>query len=342
MSAYSIGIIGTGAIISSHVEALRSVPGYKVIAACDIVRKNAEKVAIEFDGCKVYTDYQQLLQLQPDVVLVALPHNLHCRISCDALRAGCHVVVEKPMATSAAECREMLETANENGRILYVSDSASYGKGQLLTGKKFQEGLLGRYFTGCVIGNRTYDLRNRPAWGLSVKGSGGGMFANVGVHRLAIARACIPGLVPRTVSGWVSRLPQHEIEACTSAIVKYDGGGAMHYENTGYFGAAPFGKTMHFIFEEGIVAWEDRKWMIYNEGTGGLHEETLEPVEPVYVPFYRHFTRILEGDSDYRPKVYEYAVDTALAHAIYASSRAGNEINVLEPPWDLTDLQYLR
>ena len=82
--------------------------------------------------------------------------------------------------------------------------------------------------------------------------------------------------------------------------------------------------------------------MIYNEGTGGLHEESLEPAEPVYVPFYRYFTRILEGDSDYRPKVYEYAVDTARAHAIYASSRAGNEINVLEPPWDLTDLQYLR
>ena len=239
MSTYSIGIIGAGAIISSHVEALHSVPGYNIISACDLDRENAEKVAIQFDGCETHTDYQQVLQRQPDIVVLALPHNLHCRISCEALRAGCHVVVEKPLATSPGECREMLETAKDCGRTLYVSESASFAKGQMLTGEKFKQGLLGRFFTGCVIDNRRYDMQNRPAWGLSVKGSGGGLFANVGVHRLAITRACLPGLVPRTVSGWVSHMPQHEIEACTSGLVKYEGGGAMHYENTGYFGKAP-------------------------------------------------------------------------------------------------------
>ena len=124
---------------------------------------------------------------------------------------------------------------------------------------------MGRFFTGCEIDSRGYTFDTRPAWGMSVKGSGGGLFANVGVHRLAIARSCLPDLVPRTVSGWVSYLPQYEIEACASGLVKYDSGGAMHYENTGYFGPAPFGRTTHFIFEEGIVSWEEGKWMIFNE-----------------------------------------------------------------------------
>ena len=342
MNTRTIGLIGAGAIINSHVEALHIVGDFKVVSVCDVIRERAEDVASEFDGCKVYTDYRRVLETSPDVVLLALPHHLHCPISCEALRAGCHVAVEKPMAIGPGECREMLETAAETGCVLYVAESASYGKGQVLTGEKFRRGLLGRFFTGCVIDNRYYDLVHRPAWGLTIKGSGGGMFANVGVHRLAQTRACLPGLVPRTVSGWVSRFPRHEVEACTSGLVKYSDGGAVHYENTGYFGRAPFGKTIHFVFEEGIVAWDAGKWMIFNEDAGGLREEPLEPEDPTYVPFYRQFARILEGETDYRPKAYEYAVDTALAHAMYASSRAGKEINLLEPPWDLTDLEYLR
>lgn len=341
MSTYTLGIVGAGAIIRRHVEALHEVDGYRVVAVCDTVRNRAEQVAQEFDGAAAHTDIQEVLDARPDIVVLALPHHLHRPVACRALHAGCHVVVEKPMATSPEECRDMLETAHRCGRVLYVSEIASYGRAQVLTGEKYRQGLLGRFFTGCIIDNRVYDMKTRPAWGLSVVGSGGGLFANVGVHRLAIARACLPGLAPRSVSGWVARLPGHEIEACTSGIVKYDGGGVMHYENTGYFGKAPFGKTIHFVFEEGIVAWDEGKWMIYNDRRGGLTEEALEPDEPGYIPFYRRFWEILNGETDYRPRVYEYAVDTAIAHAMYASARATKEINVLEPPWDVTDLQYL-
>lgn len=341
MSVHTIGLIGAGEVIDRHVEALQVVKGLSVVAVCDVQKDRAERIAAQFPDSRAYTEYRDVFDLCPDVVVLCLPHNLHCRIACEGLNAGCNVVVEKPMAVSPAECRRMLETAAALGKLLYVAESSTYSPGPILTGNKYAKGLLGRFFTGCVVDNRSYDLVNRPAWGLSVKGSGGGLFANVGSHRLAIARACLPGLEPRTVSGWISHMPGHEIEACASGIVKYSGGGAMHYENTGYFGKAPFGNTIHFVFETGIVAWDDRKWMIYNEHTGGLHEEELEPDDAPYIGFYRRLCRILEGDNEYRPKAWEYAVDIAIAHALYTSSKAGTAINLFEPPWDLTDLQYL-
>jgi len=266
---------------------------------------------------------------------VLLPHSLHCPVALDALRAGCHVVVEKPMALDVRECREMIGEAARLRRFLVVADSASSTPGALRTGARFRDGALGRFLAGSVINARFYFEDRRPSWFLDPGRSGGGMFANLGVHRLALARACLPGLGPAAVSATVGELSSRPVEACTSALVRYHGGGAMHYEEIGYVPRpAWLAAGTHLVFEKGIVGWDDQSWRV--QSTEGCTEETL-PARPVlYAPLYEQLRSSLRGDG---PPVSAEgnALDVAVAQAAYASAREGREISLDDPQWRVTD-----
>ena len=253
----TVGLIGLGSILPSHLAALKTAPEFAVASVCDAAPERAHRRGDEL-GCRAFTDWRELLQTPPDLAVVALPHWLHCDVCVAALRAGCHVLVEKPMAVSVAECNEMLRAAAECDRRLLVAEGASYDPGAVLTGRRLADGQLGAFFTGACINERFYFREGRPAWFLDPALSGGGMFINVGVHRLALARAALPGLTPVTVSASISHAPERPVEACTSLIVRYAEGGSMLYEEVGYYNRPDWLNVgRHFVFEQGIVAGDE-------------------------------------------------------------------------------------
>ena len=329
----TIGLIGIGDILTNHLEALKANPEFQLVSVC---RRSAEKLREQARdlNCKGFTDYRELLAEHPDVVLVSLPHGLHCAVTIEALHAGCYVLVEKPLAVSADECRRMLETAKACGRHLIVTEGASFCPGAVLTGRKFQAGVLGRFLTGSIINERFYFHDGRPAWFLDPALSGGGMFSNVGLHRLATARACLPGLTPVAVSASVSHVPEYPVEACTSALVRYREGGAMLYEEVGYHPRPQWLNVgTHFVFEAGIVAWDDDAWRMMKRSG----EEVTEPLPPntvPYAPIYANMLRAIRGD-EYAPQAWECAVDAVIVQAAYASSREGREIDLTTPEWSI-------
>lgn len=329
--AVSIGFIGAGDILDTHLDALRANPEFELAAICRRSKDKLEARAAELE-CRGFTDYADLLAEGPDVVLVSLPHGLHCEVTLAALEAGCHVLVEKPMAVSAAECRNMLRAARERDRRLLVTESASFFPGALLTGQKFRDGALGRFFTGSIVNARAYFHAGRPAWFLDPAMSGGGMFSNVGLHRLAVARACLPGLEPVAVSASVSHVPDFEVEACTSAHVRYAGGGAMLYEEVGYYTRPDWLNVgTHFVFEEGFVSWTESEWRLMTR-SGEAITEPLEPPASPYAPIYANMLKAMRGEP-YGPQAWELAVDTAIAQAAYAGAREGREIDLTTPDW---------
>lgn len=322
----TIGLIGIGDILTSHLQALKANPGYEVVSVCRRSEDKLKKTTHEL-GCKGFTDYRKLLEDGPDVVLISLPHGLHCQVTIEAFQTGCHVLVEKPMAVSAEECKRMLEAAKKYKKHLIVTESESFTPGAVKTGEKFKSGQLGRFFTGSIINARFYFHEGRPEWFLDPAMSGGGMFSNVGLHRLAVARACLPDLTPVSVSASVSHIPEYQVEACTSAIVKYKEGGSMLYEEVGYYPKPEWLNVgIHFVFEEGIVMWDEEGWRMITR-KGKEVEESLPARGPHYAPIYANMLRAIRGE-EYAPKAWEYAVDTAIAQAAYTSSREGREIHL--------------
>jgi predicted dehydrogenase len=330
MDQVTVGLIGIGAILDSHLDALKQHPEYRLVSVCRRSESELKRTAEQL-GVKGFTDYRDLLADTPDVVLISLPHGMHCRVTEEALQAGCHVLVEKPMAVSVAECRRMLAAAAQAERQLVVTESATFTPGALRTGEKFVLGSLGRFFTGCVVNCRYYFHDGRPDWFLDPAMSGGGMFSNVGLHRLALTRSCLRGLTPARVTGSVHRQPEWRVEACAAAMVGYRDGGSMLYEEVGYYPKPEWlNAGCHLVFQEGIVSWTDTVWRCMTR-QGRTIEEPLPPGGG-YSGVYGNMLKAIRGEP-YWPHAWEYAVDTAIAQAAYASARDKQEVDLTSPEW---------
>ena len=114
------GIVGAGVIAPTHAKAISGLPDAELVAVADILPQKAEKLAAAY-GCTAYADVQQMLAREKlDVVEICTPSGLHGAHACQAMRAGCHVVVEKPMEITLASMNEMLRVQEETGRKLAV------------------------------------------------------------------------------------------------------------------------------------------------------------------------------------------------------------------------------
>jgi len=109
-----LGFIGTGGIAkNAHMTALKNIEDVEIVAVSDINQETAQSASDMFEGKpKVYTDYKEMLKNEKlDAVDVCTPNLYHKQPSIDALNAGLHVIVEKPIAMSAKEAQAMCQAA---------------------------------------------------------------------------------------------------------------------------------------------------------------------------------------------------------------------------------------
>jgi predicted dehydrogenase len=118
MSGLRIALVGAGHLGRIHARLLASVPGAKLTAVVDPMIRAAEDVAAEH-GARPLTDHRHLPDLA-DAAIVAAPTVLHHAVARELLRAGLHTFIEKPLAATAAEAQELVETAESLGRVLQV------------------------------------------------------------------------------------------------------------------------------------------------------------------------------------------------------------------------------
>src|SRR5438067_13586414 len=115
-----IGIIGAGRISGAHARAIAAVDETRLVAIAEVDAGRRQRAA-EVYNAAVYGDVGAVLE-DPgvDAVVVALPHWLHCDVTAAALAAGKHVLVEKPMAMTLAECDEMIAAGRSAHRVLMI------------------------------------------------------------------------------------------------------------------------------------------------------------------------------------------------------------------------------
>ncbi len=136
----------------------------------------------EEQGFFNYEDYNAILQDPAvDVVLVATPNHLHKDQVIAAMRAGKHVLCEKPVTPTSAELEEILAVAKETGKIFYPRQNRRWDMDFLIIKKIYDEGLLGNTFN---IESRVLGSRGIPGDWRGIKEYGGGMMLDWGVHLL--------------------------------------------------------------------------------------------------------------------------------------------------------------
>lgn len=122
-----LGVIGAGEFAAFHLNGICHAENAEAIAICDVDIEKAQEKAAQFHVERVYQDYHELLACEDiEAVTLPLPDQLHKQITIDALRAGKHVLCEKPMALSMEDCREMIEAAKETGKLLMIGQIGRY------------------------------------------------------------------------------------------------------------------------------------------------------------------------------------------------------------------------
>ena len=182
------GLLGVGDVMGKLViSPMKKAEEVELVAACRRDESRLRVFAEEHGIPRTYTDADSLVNdSEIDAVYVATPHNLHCRHAMKAAKAGKHVLVEKPMAVSAGECREMIRACAEAEVCLGVS----YYRRTLRIVKEarrlLEEGAIGRpvlfrvfYPSGLI------DFApGHPRIWLTQKNAGGGSLFGVGSHAI--------------------------------------------------------------------------------------------------------------------------------------------------------------
>ncbi len=143
------GLIGCGRVSFRHIQSLHDLADHaRLLAVADVVEGRAQRAAAQA-GAEAYTDYRRLLD-RPDieVVNICTPSGLHPQMAIEAMQAGKHVILEKPMALSLAEADRILQAVAETGCKLCVVLQNRYNPPMQDVRRIVDEGKLGRLLLG--------------------------------------------------------------------------------------------------------------------------------------------------------------------------------------------------
>src|SRR5271157_2183088 len=123
-SQYNVAVIGAGAIGHDHLASFKLHPAARVVAIAEVSPGRGREAAERFGIPELVADYRVLLRRSDiDVVSIALPNYLHAKVALDALRAGKHVMLDKPMSTHARDAAKLVAEAKKRGVLLMVGQN---------------------------------------------------------------------------------------------------------------------------------------------------------------------------------------------------------------------------
>jgi UDP-N-acetylglucosamine 3-dehydrogenase len=193
MEQLKVGVIGCGSIAKyRHLPEYAANRYANIVAVCDVVEERANKMAEKY-GAAAYTDYERLLESSDaDVISVCLPNYLHAPVSIAALKAGKHVLCEKPMATSHEEAIAMIQTAKDNNKLLMIAHNQRFVSSHQKAKQLLDSGELGKVYSFKTTfghpGPEGWSIDGRESWFFDKERAFIGALGDLGVHKSDLIR----------------------------------------------------------------------------------------------------------------------------------------------------------
>ncbi len=337
-------VIGVAASIfkAMHRAAIEAEK-INVVAACDINVEGGQEQA-EALGCPFYVDYRQMLaETQPDAAVIMTPHPLHPSMTIDCLRAGCHVLTEKPMAIDVASADAMIAEADQAKRVLAINFQQRFRPAIERARELIAAGEIGPLVRTLSLEPwfRTAYYYRTATWRAKWLSEGGGVLMNQAPHTLDLL--CYLAGMPAKVWGWVrTRYHEIEVEDTAQAMLEYDNGAPGFLTvSTVEAGVKP---RLQIVGEKGALELVGNQLTIYRNTPSSREfmftraemfsapETTTETLDCApglgHQAVYRDFVAAIREGRAPRANGPEARMSLELANAITLSSHLGEPVSL--------------
>lgn len=251
-------LIGCGRISPNHIAAAKA-NNLKILAICDICPENMLDKAVKFeldDSVKQYTDYKVMLKEQkPELVAIATESGKHAAIALDCIEAGCHVIIEKPIALSIKDANAIIDAAAKKGVKVCTNHQNRFNKAVSKIRDAVEQDRFGRMFYGTahIRWNRDENYYSCASW-RGTWAQDGGALMNQCIHNIDLLNWMM-GKKPTEVFAYTDRLnhPYIEAEDLGIALVRFEGGSYGIIEGTTDIFPNNLEETLYLFGEKGTV-----------------------------------------------------------------------------------------
>lgn len=264
-SQLPIAVVGCGYWGSKHIRLCHHNPLLRVALAVDKRRERLNYISSEYSGIPVSQHFESVLTSDAIGVILATPISSHFELAKAALLAGKHVLIEKPMAETSAQCRELIAIAEERHLVLMVGHTFEYHPAVDLMRDILRQGQLGKLY---YISSRRLNL--------GLYQSDANVLWDLAPHDLSIIFAAIQGEV-QSFSAWGARHVLPDVEDVVYAKLDFDSNVTAHIH----------------------VSWLDPvkvRQVTVVGGDGMLVFDDVAQVEKVRI-YEKHFKPVVSGDS---------------------------------------------
>lgn len=222
-----VGLIGCGKVGQLHAAALHGIAEAELAAVCDVSAERAQAFSDRY-STRGYTDVDAMLrESKLDAVVIGTPHPLHAAPAIRATQAGVHVLVEKPLAATVADCDAMLAAARKAGVRLGVISQRRFYEPVRRMKEAIDAGKLGRPALGVftMYSWREPGYYQSDPWRGKWDTEGGGVLVNQSPHQLDLLRWFM-GPVAEVSGYWANvNHPSVEVDDTAVAVLRFHNGG---------------------------------------------------------------------------------------------------------------------
>lgn len=323
MSEIRIGIVGAGGMGNHHARELLRRDDARIVTMCDTSKASMDRLTqtLGAAGQSVtrHTRLDALLAQETlDGVIICTPHTEHAAQVRACLKAGLHVLVEKPMATTASDARDFIRYAEESGKILAVAYQR-HGEGKFIKARELiQSGAIGEVrLVHVIIAQDALDIfRPGASWRADPKLSGGGHFMDTGSHINDIL-LWTTGLEPRRVHAFINN-EGTLVDVNTSVNVEFTNGavGTMSYTSM----SPEWREEFTFYGTKGVMRFgQAEPLMLHRRGKDII----LPRIDGRGKPPAQNFIDAIKGEAEVQaPPICGLRV-AQLTEAAYASAKSG-------------------
>ncbi len=340
-----VGVVGLG-MGNAHIAGYKKHPGCEVVAIAD---PDEARLKLRGDEHKIAGRYKSLTEMlkaeKLDIVSIATPNKFHKDLAIEALKAGCHVLCEKPMAMNAAEAKAMLAAAKKAKRRLMINFSYRFTEQSYAMKQTVDTGILGDVYFARTQWHRRRGMPGFGGWFGQKELAGGGPLIDLGVHRLDLALWLMGYPKPTWVMGSAynhiatakakKEGKKFDVEDMAVGLVKFENGATLEIEaswaanikekehmSTRLLGTKA-GLLQHNVNE--TYEWEAEFFL---EREGCQYDMKLHPPVPQANCSMHHFVESIIAGKPNIATAEEGIIVMELLDAIYESAATGRPVEI--------------